>query len=90
MNKHGHWGNNYPAHLDHNQTFLGWSRADRQSLATLDNGEGGREGAKERERERGREREGGREREREGEREREKEKERCMLNYAQVKTPIIL
>ena len=37
--KFGHWGNNYPAHLDDNSTFLGWSRADRQSLATLDNGE---------------------------------------------------
>lgn len=37
--KRGHWGNNYPAHLDSNATFLGWSRADRQSLATLDNGE---------------------------------------------------
>ena len=39
VGKVGHWGNNYPAHLDSNMTFLGWSRADRQSLATLDNGE---------------------------------------------------
>lgn len=37
--KMGHWGNNYPAHLDSNMTFLGWSRDDRQSLATLDNSE---------------------------------------------------
>ena len=33
----GHWGNSYPAHLDDNITFLGLSREDRQSLATLDN-----------------------------------------------------
>ncbi|KAL5516652.1 hypothetical protein EMCRGX_G002039 [Ephydatia muelleri] len=33
----GHWGNNYPAHLDSNQTLLGWSRVDRQALAVLDN-----------------------------------------------------
>ena len=34
----GHWANNYPAHLDDNMTFLGWNRADRESLATSDNG----------------------------------------------------
>ena len=34
----GHWGNSYPAKLDSNQTLLGWSRADRQSLAVLDTG----------------------------------------------------
>eukprot|EP00731_Ephydatia_muelleri_P001869 Em0001g1869a len=33
----GHWGNNYPAHLDSNQTLLGWSRVDRQALVVLDN-----------------------------------------------------
>ena len=36
--KHGHWGNSYPAHLGDNETFLGWSREDRQTLAVLDNG----------------------------------------------------
>ena len=36
--KHGHWGNSYPAHLGNNETFLGWSREDRQTLAVLDNG----------------------------------------------------
>ena len=42
----GHWGNSYPAHLDSNQTLLGWSRVDRQALAVLDNGEGRRRGRK--------------------------------------------
>ena len=36
--KNGHWGNSHPSHLDHNQTFLGWSRGDRQTVAVLDNG----------------------------------------------------
>ena len=36
--KNGHWGNSHPSHLDHNQTFLGWSRGDRQTIAVLDNG----------------------------------------------------
>lgn len=36
--KNGHWGNSHPSHLDHNQTFLGWSREDRQTVAVLDNG----------------------------------------------------
>lgn len=32
----GHWGNNYPEKLDaFNTSFLGLSREDRQSLATL-------------------------------------------------------
>jgi len=35
--KNGHWGNSHPSHLDHNQTFLGWSRGDRQTVAVLDN-----------------------------------------------------
>ena len=34
--KFGHWGNNYPANLDINATFLGFSRRDRQALATLE------------------------------------------------------
>ena len=33
----GHWGNSYPAHLDDDIIFLGLSREDRQSVATLDN-----------------------------------------------------
>lgn len=32
----GHWGNNYPANLNDNATFLGFSRSDRQALATLE------------------------------------------------------
>ena len=41
--KHGHWGNSYPAHLGANETFLGWSREDRQTLAVLDNAQFGGE-----------------------------------------------
>ena len=37
--KMGHWGRSYPQHLDHNSTFLGLSREDRQALAILDNSE---------------------------------------------------
>lgn len=37
--KMGHWGRSYPQHLDHSNTFLGFSREDRQALAVLDNGE---------------------------------------------------
>lgn len=37
--KMGHWGRSYPQHLDHENTFLGFSREDRQALAVLDNSE---------------------------------------------------
>ena len=36
--KHGHWGNSYPAHLDEAMTFLGLSKEDRESLSFLTNG----------------------------------------------------
>lgn len=34
---YGHWGNNYPQHLDES-VFLGFSRKDLQHLSILDNG----------------------------------------------------
>jgi hypothetical protein len=34
---YGHWGNNYPEHLDESE-FLGLSRKDLQHLGILDNG----------------------------------------------------
>ena len=34
---YGHWGNNYPEHLDESE-FLGLSRDDLQHLSILDNG----------------------------------------------------
>lgn len=35
VGKMGHWGRNYPQHLDHPNTFLGLNREDRQILAVL-------------------------------------------------------
>lgn len=41
--RQGHWGRSYPQHLDHENTFLGFSREDRQALAVLDNIQNGGE-----------------------------------------------
>ncbi len=38
-NVKGHWGRSYPQHLDHPNTFLGFSPELRQALAGLINGE---------------------------------------------------